>query len=100
MKRFRLLPPCQFAEAVPAQATVARLAAPTRTRREKRMNKTFPLLVISLLLLLCPVLAMGQATASSSAVTGIVTDPAGAVIPGVSVKLTDTKTGQERTATT
>jgi hypothetical protein len=64
------------------------------------MNKAFPLLVISLLLLMFPVLAMGQATASSSAVTGIVSDPTGAVIPGVSVKLTDTKTGQERTATT
>ncbi|MBD0370153.1 MAG: TonB-dependent receptor [Pyrinomonadaceae bacterium] len=64
------------------------------------MNKAFPLLVISLLLLLCPALALGQATASSSAVTGIVTDQTGAVIPGATVKLTDPKTGQERTTTT
>ena len=100
MKRLRKLPPCRFEEAVIAQATVTRQVAPTSTRREKRMNKAFPLLVISLLLLMFPALALGQTTSSTSAVTGVVSDPTGAVVPGVSVKLTDTKTGQERTATT
>jgi hypothetical protein len=37
---------------------------------------------------------------SSSAVTGIVTDPAGAVVSGADVKLTDTKTTSELTTTT
>src|SRR5436189_5228926 len=37
---------------------------------------------------------------STSAVTGIVTDPNGAVVGGATVKLTDTKTKQEQTTTT
>jgi hypothetical protein len=49
------------------------------------------------LLILLPVGGMAQA---SSGVTGVVTDASGALIPGVSVKLTDTKTSRELTTTT
>ncbi|HEX8176541.1 MAG TPA: TonB-dependent receptor [Pyrinomonadaceae bacterium] len=62
------------------------------------MAKVISLLVISLLLLTCSALA--QTTSSTSAVTGVVTDPTGAVIPGVTVTLTDTKTSKELTTTT
>jgi hypothetical protein len=64
------------------------------------MTKVKSLLVMSLLLLLCPALALAQTTSSTSAVSGVVTDPTGAVIPGVTVTLTDTKTSKEQTTTT
>lgn len=64
------------------------------------MTKAITLLVISLLLLMFPILAAAQSTSSTSAVTGTVTDPAGGVIPGVTVTLTDTKTSKTSTATT
>ena len=51
----------------------------------------------SLALCLFSAVALAQ---SSSAVTGIVTDPTGAVVNGADVKLTDTKTGQELTTKT
>lgn len=51
----------------------------------------------SLAICLFSMIAFAQ---SSSSVTGIVTDPSGAVVPGATVKLTDTKTGQEQTTTT
>ena len=54
--------------------------------------------VLALLaVLLLATVGFGQST---SAVTGIVTDPNGAVVGGATVKLTDTKTKQEQTATT
>ncbi|MBD0371871.1 MAG: TonB-dependent receptor [Pyrinomonadaceae bacterium] len=64
------------------------------------MTKVIPLLVMSALLLLCPALALAQTTSSTSAVTGVVTDQTGAVVPGVTVTLTDTKTSKELTTTT
>jgi hypothetical protein len=48
-------------------------------------------------LLLYAAVALGQ---SSSGVTGIVTDQSGAVVPGATVTLTDTKTGKEQTTVT
>src|SRR4029078_7886246 len=42
---------------------------------------------------------MGFAQTNSSAVTGVVTDVAGAVVPGVTVPLTDSKTGTSQTTT-
>ncbi len=59
------------------------------------MTKTTSLLVMSLLLLLFPVLVSAQTTSNTSAVTGTVTDNTGAIIPGASVKLIDTKTSKE-----
>jgi Carboxypeptidase regulatory-like domain len=56
------------------------------------MIKAKQLLILSLLLMLFPVLVLGQQTSS---VTGVVTDATGAVISGADVKLTDTKTATE-----
>ena len=64
------------------------------------MNKAAAILASSLLLLLCVAGVFAQATSSTSAVTGVVTDPAGAVISGANVTLSDTKTSLERTMTT
>jgi len=64
------------------------------------MTKLKSSLIVSLLLLLLPVVCFAQTTASTSAVRGIVTDPQGAVVAGVTVKLVDSKTSQERTTTT
>src|SRR3954471_23031299 len=50
-----------------------------------------------LTLILLATVGFGQSTSS---VTGVVTDPNGAVVSGVTVKLTDTKTKQEQTTTT
>ena len=55
------------------------------------------LALILVTILLSAVLSFGQA---NSGVTGVVTDAAGAVVPGVSVTLTDTKTGTSQTTTT
>ena len=60
-------------------------------------RKRTQLLLMTLLLLLFPVVASAQ---SSSAVTGVVRDPAGAAIANATVTLTDTKTSKELTATT
>jgi hypothetical protein len=56
---------------------------------DKNMTEVKRLLVMSLLVALFPVVVFGQQT---SAVTGVVTDTSGALISGVEVKLTDTKT--------
>src|SRR5687767_5667232 len=55
------------------------------------------LLIMSLLLVMFPFAVSGQ---QSSSVTGLVTDTSGAVIRGVDVKLTDTKTATEQSTTT
>ena len=60
-------------------------------------RKRTQLLLMTVLLLLFPVIASAQAT---SAVTGVVRDPAGAAIANATVTLTDTKTSKELTATT
>ncbi len=58
-------------------------------------------LVMSLLLLLLlPLAVSAQVTSSTSSVTGVVTDPNGAVIAGATVTLTDTKTSKQVTTTT
>jgi hypothetical protein len=64
------------------------------------MTKVTSSLFIGLLLLLLPVIGFAQATSSTSAVTGVVRDEQGGVIPGVTVKLIDSKTSQEKTTTT
>ena len=62
----------------------------------KGFKKAFALSVI-MLTLIFPALVSAQ---EYSAVTGIVTDSGGAVIPGVKVTLLDTKTAKELTTTT
>ncbi|HKP45868.1 MAG TPA: TonB-dependent receptor [Pyrinomonadaceae bacterium] len=57
--------------------------------------KRFIFAALTALLLASAVLAQ-----STSGVTGVVTDASGAVVAGVDVKLTDTKTGTEQTTTT
>jgi hypothetical protein len=69
----------------------------SKNKTNKRVVKLSSLLVMSLLLLLSPVLVAAQAV---SGVTGIITDPSGAVVPGVQVVLLDTKTSRELTTTT
>ncbi|HEX6717168.1 MAG TPA: TonB-dependent receptor [Pyrinomonadaceae bacterium] len=64
------------------------------------MTKVTSSLILSAFLLLLPVVCFGQATSATSAVTGTVTDPTGAVVTGASVKLVDTKTSQEKSTTT
>ncbi|HEV8429343.1 MAG TPA: TonB-dependent receptor [Pyrinomonadaceae bacterium] len=64
------------------------------------MTKFTSSLIVGMLLLLLPVVCFAQATSSTSAVTGTVTDAQGAVIAGATVKLVDSKTSQERTTTT
>ena len=53
--------------------------------------------VLALALLLSPIAIFAQAT---SGVTGVVKDPAGAIVPGVTVTLTDTRTDRTFTTTT
>jgi hypothetical protein len=69
----------------------------SKNKTNKRVVKLSSLLVMSLLLLLSPILVAAQAV---SGVTGNVTDPSGAVVPGVQVVLLDTKTSRELTTTT
>jgi Carboxypeptidase regulatory-like domain len=57
------------------------------------------LVCLSLLCLLCVPLALGQ-TAGTGAIAGTVTDPSSRSVPNATVTLTNTGTGQERTATT
>ena len=64
------------------------------------MTKLTSSLIVGTFLLLLPVVCFAQATSSTSAVTGTVTDAQGAVIAGATVKLVDSKTSQERTTTT
>src|SRR5262249_19225545 len=65
----------------------------SRPRGFKIMTEVKRLLIMSLLVALFPVVVWGQPTSS---VTGVVTDATGAVISGVEVKLTDTKTTAEQ----
>jgi hypothetical protein len=62
-----------------------------------KMTRAIPLLVMSLVVLLFPIVGSAQ---SSSAVTGVVTDTTGAIVAGATVTLTDTKTSKELTTTT
>lgn len=58
---------------------------------------TKKLLLSALLVLLLPVMALAQGTTS---LTGSVTDPSGAVVPGSNVAISNTATGFSRTSTT
>jgi hypothetical protein len=62
------------------------------------MLQTKNLLVISLLILMLPVVALGQQ--ASSSLLGVVTDRNGASVRGAEVRLTDTKTSKQRLAKT
>ena len=64
------------------------------------MTRSRQLVVMSLLLLLLPLAVSAQVTSSTSSVTGVVTDPNGAVVSGATVTLTDTRTSKEMSATT
>ncbi|HEX8566559.1 MAG TPA: TonB-dependent receptor [Pyrinomonadaceae bacterium] len=68
----------------------------SKNKINKRVVKLSSLLVMSLLLFLSPILVSAQAV---SGVTGVITDPSGAVVPGVQVVLLDTKTSRELTTT-
>jgi len=65
--------------------------------RTGKQAVTTPLLTMLFLLLLFPIMVAAQAI---SGVTGVVADAGGALIPGVQVTLTDTKTSRELTTTT
>ena len=56
--------------------------------------------VLALLLVLLAPVALAQSQATTGLVEGTVTDPSGAVMPGVSVTLTNTATNYEKTLTT
>lgn len=64
------------------------------------MNRLRQMLAMSMLLLALPLAAPAQVTSSTSSVTGVVTDPNGAVVSGATVVLRDTRTSKELTATT
>ena len=66
-------------------------------RIEKRINISNLLITMSLLLMLFPIIVTAQAV---SGVTGVATDATGAVVPGVNVVLTDTKTSTQLTTRT
>lgn len=63
----------------------------------KHAIKTISLPAVLFLLLLFPIITVAQAV---SGVTGVVTDTTGALLPGVEVRLVDTKTSRELTTTT
>src|SRR5687768_4205189 len=63
----------------------------------KHAIKTISLPALLFLLLLFPIITVAQAV---SGVTGVITDTTGALLPGVEVRLVDTKTSREFTATT
>src|SRR6266536_1752792 len=66
---------------------------------EIRMNRIVSFsLVAAIFALLCVVPAFGQG--GSGELTGLVTDPTGAVVSGATVTLTNTGTGEKRTAVT
>ena len=62
------------------------------------MNKFKRSVLITLVAILFSAIATMAQT--QSGVTGVVTDQSGAVVPGATVTLTNTKTGQEQTVTT
>src|SRR3712207_4416118 len=65
------------------------------------MTRSRQSVVMSLfLLLMLPLAVSAQVTSSTSSVTGVVTDPNGAVIAGATVTLTDTKTSKTVSTTT
>ena len=67
-------------------------------RTPMRRAAFYPFLIL-ILLSVAPCLAMGQAAANGT-VTGTVTDPTGAVLPGATVKIQNPVSQYERTVTT
>lgn len=80
--------------------SVRSAVASSTTMRSKNLKRFTSSLITALFLFLFPILASAQATSSSTAVTGTATDSTGAVITGATVKLSNSKTGQESTTTT
>jgi len=75
--------------------------APATNRRYKKVTlRLTPSLLIAFFIMLLPVAVWAQATSATSAVTGIATDTTGAVVTGATVKISSSKTGQEKTTTT
>jgi len=64
---------------------------------EKRVSLSSLLVILILSIMMFPAIVSAQAV---SGITGVVTDPSGALIPGVQVLLVDTKTSREVTTTT
>ncbi len=67
------------------------------------MRRAAPLLTLAFVFQLLSVLALaagGQSAGTGGSVSGVVTDPSGAVIPGASVKVLNPVTGFQRTTTT
>ena len=67
-------------------------------RRKNPMNLNFQVSSAALLMLFSCVLALGQEFRGS--ITGKVTDPNGAVVPGATVVVRNVATNEEGTATT
>ena len=71
-------------------------------RIEKPWTKHIPLLFLMLALALwaaMPLRAHGQSTTSGD-ITGVITDPSGAAIPGATITLTNVNTGAVKVAST
>ena len=58
------------------------------------------LLTVGALVLALQPACFGQASATSGEITGTITDPSGAALPGATVEITNTGTGLKQTATT
>src|SRR5438874_7425402 len=65
----------------------------SRPRKSGRssMKRSFPALVLVLILAMCPALSFGQAVFGG--IAGTVSDPSGAAIPGAKVSITETSKG-------
>jgi hypothetical protein len=62
-------------------------------------NRISIIFLVLAVLLICPIVSHAQATGTAS-ITGVVTDSTGAVVPGASIKVTDTRTGTDYFAKT
>src|SRR5690242_4614159 len=91
MRRSRSCP-----EAVPQDPKAVDL------RRKTMRSPVFcPTLKLTVIVLLgCASLSLWAQTAQTGALNGLATDPSGSVLPGTSVNVTNTDTGQVRTTTT
>lgn len=67
---------------------------------EMKLGRWVHFLVISAVFLFVPLSALWAQTSVSGTINGILTDPSGAVIPGVKVTATNTGTQQSATAAT
>ncbi|HEV2666786.1 MAG TPA: carboxypeptidase-like regulatory domain-containing protein, partial [Blastocatellia bacterium] len=65
-----------------------------------RYRSLLPVCMLIFALLILPPLTASAQTATTTTVSGTVTDATGAVVANATVKLTDTATNTDRTATT